>query len=167
MNSEVYRKGPGVSSCALSLGRAGSHSWRLERGSHRGTGASLSWGLLGCRTAVHLSASAFHLPCQMLLQEALSQGSLYRCIIKHLEGLVVQYDLTVRDSDGSVVQFLYGEDGLDIPKTQFLQPKQFPFLTSNYEVVCRLPKPGGGGVGPVWWTSHPELCHPIRVTAEN
>lgn len=62
------------------------------------------------------------------------QGVPYRCIIKHLEGLVIQYDLTVRDSDGSVVQFLYGEDGLDIPKTQFLQPKQFPFLASNYEV---------------------------------
>lgn len=57
-----------------------------------------------------------------------------RCVIKHLEGLVVQYDLTVRDSDGSVVQFLYGEDGLDIPKTQFLQPEQFPFIAENYEV---------------------------------
>lgn len=64
----------------------------------------------------------------------LSRVFLHRCIIKHLEGLVIQYDLTVRDSDGSVVQFLYGEDGLDIPKTQFLQPKQFPFLASNYEV---------------------------------
>lgn len=60
--------------------------------------------------------------------------SLYRCIIKHLEGLVVQYDLTVRDSDGSVIQFLYGEDGLDIPKTQFLQPRQFPFIEDNYKV---------------------------------
>lgn len=64
-------------------------------------------------------------------------GYLQRCIIKHLEGLVVQYDLTVRDSDGSVVQFLYGEDGLDIPKTQFLQPKQFPFLASNCEVIMK------------------------------
>ncbi|OXB78798.1 UNVERIFIED_CONTAM: hypothetical protein H355_011816 [Colinus virginianus] len=62
-------------------------------------------------------------------------GYLQRCIIKHLEGLVVQYDLTVRDSDGSVVQFLYGEDGLDIPKTQFLQPEQFPFIADNYEVI--------------------------------
>uniref|UniRef100_A0A1A8LLU8 DNA-directed RNA polymerase I subunit RPA1 n=2 Tax=Nothobranchius pienaari TaxID=704102 RepID=A0A1A8LLU8_9TELE len=62
-------------------------------------------------------------------------GYLQRCIIKHLEGLVVQYDLTVRDSDGSVVQFLYGEDGLDIPKTQFLQPRQFPFIEDNYEVI--------------------------------
>lgn len=48
---------------------------------------------------------------------------------------MVQYDLTVRDSDGSVVQFLYGEDGLDIPKTQFLQPRQFPFIEDNYEVT--------------------------------
>ncbi|XP_026503885.1 DNA-directed RNA polymerase I subunit RPA1 [Terrapene carolina triunguis] len=62
-------------------------------------------------------------------------GYLQRCIIKHLEGLVVQYDLSVRDSDGSVVQFLYGEDGLDIPRTQFLQPKQFPFIAENYEVI--------------------------------
>ena len=89
---------------------------------------------------------------------ALSQWSPYRCIIKHLEGLVVQYDLTVRDSDGSVVQFLYGEDGLDIPKTQFLQPKQFPFLASNYEVACRPPAPVGRGAGAVRWASRPEPC---------
>ncbi|XP_011616408.1 DNA-directed RNA polymerase I subunit RPA1 [Takifugu rubripes] len=62
-------------------------------------------------------------------------GYLQRCVIKHLEGLVVQYDLTVRDSDGSVIQFLYGEDGLDVPKTQFLQPKQFPFIEENYQVI--------------------------------
>ncbi|XP_032383650.1 DNA-directed RNA polymerase I subunit RPA1 [Etheostoma spectabile] len=62
-------------------------------------------------------------------------GYLQRCVIKHLEGLVVQYDLTVRDSDGSVVQFLYGEDGLDIPKTPFLQSRQFPFIEDNYEVI--------------------------------
>ncbi|KAJ8372372.1 hypothetical protein AAFF_G00290050 [Aldrovandia affinis] len=62
-------------------------------------------------------------------------GYLQRCVIKHLEGLVVQYDLTVRDSDGGVVQFLYGEDGLDIPKTQFLQQRQLPFIQDNYEVI--------------------------------
>ncbi|XP_038067709.1 DNA-directed RNA polymerase I subunit RPA1-like [Patiria miniata] len=58
-------------------------------------------------------------------------GYLQRCIIKHLEGLVVNYDLTVRDSDGSVIQFRYGEDGLDIPKTPFLKEDQFPFLLDN------------------------------------
>ena len=33
--------------------------------------------------------------------------------MKHLEELKVNYDMTVRDSSGCVVQFLYGEDGLD------------------------------------------------------
>src|SRR3989338_884667 len=36
-------------------------------------------------------------------------GYLQRCIIKHLEGLVVQYDQTVRDHDGSIVMFQYCE----------------------------------------------------------
>ena len=31
-------------------------------------------------------------------------GYLQRCIVKHLEGLTVNYDLTVRDADGSIVQ---------------------------------------------------------------
>ena len=39
--------------------------------------------------------------------------------MKHLESLKVEYDLTVRDSDGSIVQFLYGEDGLTPTKDKF------------------------------------------------
>ncbi|XP_030852023.1 DNA-directed RNA polymerase I subunit RPA1-like [Strongylocentrotus purpuratus] len=58
-------------------------------------------------------------------------GYLQRCIIKHLEGLVVNYDQTVRDSDGSIVQFQYGEDGLDILRTPFLHKEQFQFLIEN------------------------------------
>ena len=35
--------------------------------------------------------------------------------MKNLESLRVHYDSTVRDDgDGSIVQFLYGEDGLDV-----------------------------------------------------
>lgn len=58
-------------------------------------------------------------------------GYLQRCLIKHLEGLNVHYDMTVRDSDNSVVQFMYGEDGMDVSKSQFLKTKQFPFLFDN------------------------------------
>lgn len=58
-------------------------------------------------------------------------GYLQRCLIKHLEGLMVNYDLTVRDSDGSVIQFQYGEDGLDILKSQLLDKKAIPTLISN------------------------------------
>lgn len=41
-------------------------------------------------------------------------GYLQRCLVKHLEDLKVQYDYTVRNSEGSVVQFLYGEDSIDV-----------------------------------------------------
>lgn len=58
-------------------------------------------------------------------------GYLQRCLIKHLEGLNVHYDMTVRDSDSSVVQFMYGEDGMDVSKSQFLKTKQLPFLSEN------------------------------------
>jgi|GEM_PF-1188445 len=57
-------------------------------------------------------------------------GYLQRCLVKHLEGLRVQYDNTVRDSDGSVVQFLYGEDSLDVQKQKTLN--QFGFWAKNY-----------------------------------
>ena len=63
-------------------------------------------------------------------------GYLQRCLIKLLEGLVVNYDQTVRDScDGSVIQFQYGEDGLDVCKSQYLKSKQFDFLNANKEIV--------------------------------
>ncbi|XP_015122909.1 DNA-directed RNA polymerase I subunit RPA1 [Diachasma alloeum] len=58
-------------------------------------------------------------------------GYLQRCLIKHLEGLTVGYDSTVRDSDGSLVQMYYGEDGLDIPNSRFLRKEQMEFLVEN------------------------------------
>lgn len=62
-------------------------------------------------------------------------GYLQRCLVKNLEGLSVHYDMTVRDSDGSVVQFAYGEDGMDISKVQFLKPSQMSFLEDNHQVL--------------------------------
>lgn len=58
-------------------------------------------------------------------------GYLQRCLIKHLEGLSVAYDHTVRDADSSVIQFAYGEDGLDVLKCQFLKKSQLEFLDNN------------------------------------
>ncbi|KAI0143315.1 DNA-directed RNA polymerase I subunit RPA1 [Pestalotiopsis sp. NC0098] len=56
-------------------------------------------------------------------------GYLQRCLIKGMEGLKVAYDTSVRDSDGSIVQFLYGEDGLDITKQRYLH--DFGFVLRN------------------------------------
>ncbi|KAI1705504.1 RNA polymerase rpb1, domain 2 domain-containing protein [Ditylenchus destructor] len=64
-------------------------------------------------------------------------GYLQRCVIKHLEGLSVRYDNTVRDHDNSVIQFRYGEDGLDVGKATFLSSKQFPFLEDNTVALRR------------------------------
>ena len=57
-------------------------------------------------------------------------GYLQRCLIKGMEGLKVEYDTSVRDSDGSVVQFLYGEDGLDVAKAKYLS--DFRFQAENH-----------------------------------
>ncbi|KAJ3105589.1 hypothetical protein HDU97_007931 [Phlyctochytrium planicorne] len=67
-------------------------------------------------------------------------GYLQRCLIKHLEGLKVHYDHTVRDSDGSVLQFLYGEDGLDVIKQKTLE--KFDFNLMNYLPLVERYKPG-------------------------
>merc|ERR1719223_1028754 len=47
-------------------------------------------------------------------------GYLQRCLVKHLEELKVNYDHTVRDGEGGVIQFLYGEDGIDPTKAAHL-----------------------------------------------
>jgi DNA-directed RNA polymerase I subunit RPA1 len=52
-------------------------------------------------------------------------GYLQRCLIKQLESLIVNYDMTVRDNDGSVVQFLYGEDAIDVINTKYYDKFEF------------------------------------------
>jgi DNA-directed RNA polymerase I subunit RPA1 len=52
-------------------------------------------------------------------------GYLQRCLMKHLESLKVEYDYTVRDCDGSIVQFLYGEDSLNPTKEKFFNKMEF------------------------------------------
>lgn len=56
-------------------------------------------------------------------------GYLQRCVIKGMEGLTVAYDTSVRDADGSMVQFLYGEDGQDSTKQKYLT--DFKFILQN------------------------------------
>ncbi|KAK4119973.1 beta and beta-prime subunits of DNA dependent RNA-polymerase [Parathielavia appendiculata] len=58
-------------------------------------------------------------------------GYLQRCLIKGMEGLRVSYDSTVRDSDGTVVQFLFGEDGIEISKQKYLN--DFEFVLRNLD----------------------------------
>ncbi|KAF2157901.1 beta and beta-prime subunits of DNA dependent RNA-polymerase [Myriangium duriaei CBS 260.36] len=57
-------------------------------------------------------------------------GYLQRCLCKGLEGLRVEHDSSVRNPDGSVVQFIYGDDGLDVTKAKYTSA--FKFLGENY-----------------------------------
>ena len=40
-------------------------------------------------------------------------GYIQRRLVKAMEDIIVKYDGTVRNSAGDVIQFLYGEDGMD------------------------------------------------------
>ncbi|KAH1228717.1 DNA-directed RNA polymerase I subunit 1 [Glycine max] len=60
-------------------------------------------------------------------------GYLQRCLMKNLECLKVCYDHTVRDADGSIIQFHYGEDGVDVHQTSFIT--EFGALSTNKELV--------------------------------
>jgi len=70
-------------------------------------------------------------------------GYLQRCLIKHLEELKICYDFTVRNAEGAVVQFLYGEDGLDPTKAAYLDctSKSFEYIARNHESLKRLNAP--------------------------
>lgn len=60
-------------------------------------------------------------------------GYLQRCLIKQLEGVHVEYDNTVRDSDGTLVQFMYGGDAIDTVKESYLN--EFKFCADNMEAL--------------------------------
>lgn len=64
-------------------------------------------------------------------------GYLQRCLVKHLEELKVNYDMTVRDSASNIVQFLYGEDGLDPVSSNLLGGKsnQILFIARNNQAL--------------------------------
>ncbi|PSC74762.1 beta and beta-prime subunits of DNA dependent RNA-polymerase [Micractinium conductrix] len=96
-----------------------------------------SGGFVGDRFLTGLRPQEYYFHC-MAGREGLvdttvktsRSGYLQRCLVKNLESLKVHYDSTVRDDcDKSIVQFYYGEDGIDPMQTGCL--KTFPFLFYN------------------------------------
>jgi len=45
-------------------------------------------------------------------------GYLYRRLSNAMQDLKVEYDYTVRDSSKRIIQFMYGEDGIDVSKSE-------------------------------------------------
>ncbi|XP_050436612.1 DNA-directed RNA polymerase I subunit RPA1 [Adelges cooleyi] len=97
-------------------------------------------GFIGSRFMTGIQPQEFFFHCMAgregLIDTAVKtsrSGYLQRCLVKHLESLIVNYDMTVRDSNGSVIQYLYGEDGLEVTKSSFFNKKQFGFLVDNID----------------------------------
>nr|ALK02047.1 RNA polymerase I largest subunit [Starmerella magnoliae] len=66
-------------------------------------------------------------------------GYLQRCLVKQLEGVRVEYDNTVRDSDGTLVQFVYGGDAIDTTKESYL--REFDFCSENIDALLEKHSP--------------------------
>ncbi|CAD1810725.1 RNA polymerase Rpb1, domain 5 family protein [Candida parapsilosis] len=67
-------------------------------------------------------------------------GYLQRCLTKQLEGVHVNYDNSVRDGDGTLIQFLYGGDSIDTTKQSHMN--QFEFCLENYDALLAKYNPG-------------------------
>ncbi|KAM0672032.1 subunit beta' of DNA-directed RNA polymerase [Ordospora colligata] len=57
-----------------------------------------------------------------------NSGYLQRCLVKHMERMKVEYDMSVR-AENTTIQFMYGEDGIDSTKASYLE--QFEFYKQN------------------------------------
>jgi DNA-directed RNA polymerase subunit A' len=61
-------------------------------------------------------------------------GYMQRRLVNALEHLKVEYDLTVRDPHGHIIQFLYGEDGVDPAKSDHGRPINLDRLIETEEL---------------------------------
>ena len=66
-------------------------------------------------------------------------GYLQRCLTKQLEGVHVVYDNSVRDYDGTLIQFMYGGDSVDVTKESHLT--KFEFCLNNYDALLKKYNP--------------------------
>jgi hypothetical protein len=103
--------------------------------------AAIAGGYIASRFLTGLKAQEFYFHCMAgregLIDTAVKtsrSGYLQRCLIKHLEGIRVHYDHTVRGADSAVYQFLYGEDGLDVTRQMHLN--EFAFNLKNHQSLA-------------------------------
>jgi len=68
-----------------------------------------------------------------------NSGYLQRCLTKQLEGATINYDNTVRNSDGTMIQFMYGGDSIDVTKESYLY--EFKFFIDNYNSLLQRYSP--------------------------
>jgi len=92
----------------------------------------------------------FQLANGLCVRDTSSTGYIQRRLIKGLEDLKVEYDMTVRNSQGKIIQFSYGDDGFDSTKIENqvipLTGMSIEDIYSHYDIIG-INEPEGGGVG--------------------
>jgi intein/homing endonuclease len=71
----------------------------------------------------------FGLANGLQVRDTSDTGYIQRKLVKAMEDCKVNYDFTVRNATSSIVQFLYGEDGMDSCK---IENQPLPFIRMNY-----------------------------------
>ena len=59
-------------------------------------------------------------------------GYIQRKLIKAMEDLKTGYDLSVRNADGNIIQFIYGEDGFDYCK---IESQSLDYFKDSYDTI--------------------------------
>lgn len=72
----------------------------------------------------------FGLANGLQVRDTSSTGYIQRKLVKAMEDCKVSYDMTVRNANGAIVQFLYGEDGMDAVKIEH-QPLPYIMMTPD------------------------------------
>ena len=65
-------------------------------------------------------------------------GYIQRRLVKAMETVMARYDTTVRNSRGSVMQFLYGEDGVDAQRVERQYFDLYSVDNYKFKEICHL-----------------------------
>ncbi len=74
----------------------------------------------------------FGLANGLQVRDTSQTGYIQRRLIKGMEDLKVEYDMTVRNNKGKIIEFAYGDDGFDPMKTE---GQDFPLLSMSIEDI--------------------------------
>jgi DNA-directed RNA polymerase beta' subunit len=74
----------------------------------------------------------FGLANGLQVRDTSTTGYIQRRLIKGLEDLMVSYDMTVRTNKGNIVQFTYGDDGVDPVK---VENQSVPFVSQGIQDI--------------------------------
>jgi len=72
-------------------------------------------------------------------------GYMQRRLVNAMEHLRVEYDLSVRDPYGHIIQFVYGEDGVDPAKSDHGLAVNIPRLVETEALISKTSKPASEG----------------------